>query len=512
MTEPEATEIPVREGDVIAGKYRVERVLGVGGMGVVVSAMHAELDQRVAIKVLLPAAAQNPAVVTRFSREARAAAKIKSEHVVRVSDVGNLDSGLPFIVMEHLDGQDLSQLLEIKTQLSSGVAVDYVLQACEALAEAHAAGFVHRDLKPGNLFLARQPDGSEIVKVLDFGISKAAISDEDAAHAQPGSLTRTTDVFGSPLYMSPEQLKASRDVDARSDIWALGVILHELIGGKPPFDRATIAETFGAILHETAPSLASIEGVPADLGAVVLRCLEKDASARYQNVAELAKALLPFAEHATRQSVDRASRVLRRAGMTIDTLPPPAKAATSPSPGASTRTTWDADELAPKSPAKRGAGRSSILAGGGVAVAIGVGLWLAFLRPVPQTPEIPAAAAEPSAATAVPTAPTVEPSVAASAVESAAPTVSATASSATASSATASSATAPSAPAPVKRPPSVLPGPPAPLPARTVAKTTAPPPVTAAPLPPPPTAVPVPPPAPPPVKPAEDPNGFGDRK
>jgi eukaryotic-like serine/threonine-protein kinase len=492
MTEPEATEIPVHEGDVIAGKYRVERVLGVGGMGIVVSAMHAELDQRVAIKVLLPAAAKNPAVIARFSREARAAAKIKSEHVVRVSDVGSLDSGLPFIVMEHLDGQDLSQILETQGKFLPGKAVDHVLQACEALAEAHAAGFVHRDLKPGNLFLARQPDGSEIVKVLDFGISKAAISDEDAASAKPGSLTRTTDVFGSPLYMSPEQLKSSRDVDARADIWALGVILYELIGGKPPFDRPTIAETFGAILYEKAPSLAS-EGVAADLSAVVLRCLEKDAAARYANVAELAKALLPFAEHATRHSVDRASRVLKRAGVTIDTLPPPPSATASTSPGASTRTSWNADEGVPGVPRRSGSGRASIVAGVGLSVALGVGVWLAFLRPGAPSPQPPARAA----VSAEPTAPTA---LAPTAVETAAPAPSVSASAAETASAPSASASV-SATATV----AVVPGPPATQ--RAVAK---PP---AAPIPPPPPEVTVTaPPKPPPVKPPEDPNGFGDRK
>ena len=245
MTDPQTADgAPVREGDILAGKYRVEKVLGVGGMGVVVAAMHLELDKRVALKFLLKSAAENPAVVARFAREARAAAKIQSQHVARVSDVGTLENGIPYIVMEHLEGCDLSDVLTRQGPLPPGAAVDYVLQACEAIAEAHAAGFIHRDLKPSNLFLARQADGAEIVKVLDFGISKAVLVDsEPPTSVRQGALTGTTEIFGSPMYMSPEQLKASRDVDARADIWALGIILYELCTGTSPFDRPTIAET-----------------------------------------------------------------------------------------------------------------------------------------------------------------------------------------------------------------------------------------------------------------------------
>ena len=291
-------------------------------MGVVVAAMHTELDERVALKFLLPAAAQNPLVVARFNREARAAAKIKSQHVARVTDVGTLDNGLPYIVMEYLEGMDLSDLLEKYGPLSVGVAVDYVLQACEAIAEAHAAGIVHRDLKPPNLFLAQQPDGSAIVKVLDFGISKANIADEPEQGR--GALTGTTEIFGSPTYMSPEQLKAARDVDARADIWALGVILYELISGRAPFDRPTVPETFGSILYEQPKPLAkAVPSVPAELSQIVQRCLEKNKEARVANVAELAKALFPFAQHTSKASLDRTSRVLRRAGVTIASIPPP---------------------------------------------------------------------------------------------------------------------------------------------------------------------------------------------
>ncbi len=330
MTDESIKDIEriVKPGDVLAGKYLVDRLLGVGGMGVVVAATHTQLDQRVAIKLLLPAMMGSREIVERFQREARAAAKIKSEHVVRVSDVGALDGGVPYIVMEFLEGRDLGDLLERRGPLPVPLAIDYLLEACEALAEAHAAGIVHRDLKPSNMFLARQSDDTEIVKVLDFGISKQ-ISPE-ALTANP-SLTKTTDVFGSPTYMSPEQLKASRDVDTRADIWAIGVILHELLTGKPPFGGGTVAEIFGAILHQPAPRVReSRKDVHADLERVLLRCLEKDADKRYQTVAELADALVPFGSDSARESTARVGRILRAAGP-VSRLSIPGARASAPS-------------------------------------------------------------------------------------------------------------------------------------------------------------------------------------
>ena len=202
---------PVEVGEVVAGKYRVDRVLGTGGMGVVLAATQVDLDRRVAIKFLLPAALKNPEVVARFSREARSAAKIQSEHVARVIDVGVLPTGAPYMVMEYLDGSDLAQRISAGERLPLAEAVRYVLEACEALAEAHAAGIVHRDLKPANLFLARRPDRTSSVKVLDFGISKSPVGD--------GGITSTQAVMGSPLYMSPEQLVSAKRVDHRTDIW-----------------------------------------------------------------------------------------------------------------------------------------------------------------------------------------------------------------------------------------------------------------------------------------------------
>ena len=221
--EPTLELSPVKLGEMLAGKYRVERVLGAGGMGVVVLARHVQLDQLVALKFLLAQSLTNPKVVARFEREARAVVKLKSEHVARVLDVGTMEAGAPYIVMEYLEGEDLSQTVERRGPLPVAEAVDYLLQACEALAEAHGMGIVHRDLKPGNLFLTRRVDGKSLVKVLDFGISKLEGGREDLALTQPA------EVVGSPKYMSPEQLRASRLADARSDIWSLGVILYELI-------------------------------------------------------------------------------------------------------------------------------------------------------------------------------------------------------------------------------------------------------------------------------------------
>jgi serine/threonine protein kinase len=249
-------EAPVRPGDVLAGKYRVEKILGVGGMGVVVAAFHLELEQRVALKFLLPAGAKRPDFIARFSREARALAKIRSEHVARVMDVGALEDGTPYIMMDYLEGRDLSEVLKQDGPVPVELAVDYVLQACVALAEAHAAGIVHRDLKPSNLFLARQPDGTELLKVLDFGIAKMPLKASEEA-GEVGVMTTTTDMFGSPRYMSPEQLKSFRDVDARADLWALGVILYESVTGVSPFRRDTLGEIYWAVAFDEPPPSAT---------------------------------------------------------------------------------------------------------------------------------------------------------------------------------------------------------------------------------------------------------------
>ncbi len=297
----------VKEGDVLAGKYRVEKVLGKGGMGVVVAATHLQLDQRVALKFLLPEAMQHPETLGRFAREARAAAKIRSEHVARVIDVGSLESGVPYIVMEYLEGSDLAVHLATHGPLPIAQAAELTLEACDALAEAHSLGIVHRDLKPANLFLARAPGRADCLKILDFGISK--IVSPDAAEF---NMTQTGAIVGSPYYMSPEQMRSSRSVDARTDIWSLGVILYELVSGRVPFDAPeTLPQLCGMILTEAPPALGQWRGdIPIRFQGLVARCLEKEAASRFQSVAELAVALAEFAPAGAARSVERILRVL----------------------------------------------------------------------------------------------------------------------------------------------------------------------------------------------------------
>lgn len=287
-------------GQVLAGKYQVEQLLGQGGMGVVVAARHVHLGERVAIKLMHPEAASLPGAVARFVREARAAARLQSAHVARVTDVGMLEDERPYMVMEYLEGSDLEALLTASGPLSTQTAVDYVLQAAEAITEAHSLGIVHRDLKPSNLFLTERRDRLPLIKVLDFGISKVV----DAA--KQDVTTTTSSLMGSPLYMSPEQLTAQRDVDARSDIWALGVILFELVVGAPPFTAETLPQLCALILQHTPDSLSARRpDAPEELSQVVARCLEKSPSARYQNTLELALALHGLASAFGLAAIDR---------------------------------------------------------------------------------------------------------------------------------------------------------------------------------------------------------------
>jgi serine/threonine-protein kinase len=318
-TLPSATPgVPV-EGTMLADKYRVERVLGRGGMGVVVAATHVELDQRVALKFLLPEAMETAEVVERFAREARAAVKIESEHVARVIDVGKLENGLPYMVMEYLNGRDLAALLDEQIKLPIDDALEYVLQACEAIAQAHALGIIHRDLKPANLFVTNRADGTTSIKVLDFGISKVTLTGGPAEM----NLTQTAAIMGSPTYMSPEQMRASRDVDPRADIWALGVILYELLSGQPPFVGATMPELCANILTAAPQPLRAMRpDVPEALEAAIMRCLDKNPAGRFANVAELTNAIVDFAPKRARISAERSTRVLRGAGVKTASLPP----------------------------------------------------------------------------------------------------------------------------------------------------------------------------------------------
>ncbi len=324
-------------GQVIAGKYRVDRILGQGGMGYVVLAHHIQFEDRVALKLLLPELSKNAEVVERFVREGRAARKIRGDHVVEVSDVGQTEDGVPFMVMEYLDGQDLQHELKARGPLPVDEAIDFVLQACEALVEAHAMGIVHRDLKPANLFLTRRRDGSPCIKVLDFGISKMKSGDD-----RTSALTRTTGMMGTVLYMSPEQLQSAKDVDARSDIWAVGCILYELLTGAMPFLGEDIPQTCVQIMMAPTPSARTARpDVPAGVDAAIARALEKAREARVGSIAELAASLAPFAAPRSRISVERIAGVaaahgddLARASGVPGGVPRAAPAA-APSPGTS---------------------------------------------------------------------------------------------------------------------------------------------------------------------------------
>jgi len=315
-------------GQIFAGKYRIERTLGIGGFGVVLAAMHTQLEERVAIKVLLPEAASHPTAPTRFIREARLAAKIRSEHVARVTDVGQLDDGTPYMVMEYLSGEDLAGLLKRAHAQAVGDVCEWVLQACEALAEAHGLGMVHRDLKPANLFLTRRIDGSPCIKVLDFGISKIQ---NEAGSADKG-MTRTSEVMGTPYYMSPEQMKSTRDVDVRADVWALGTILYELVAGFPPFDSETMTGLIVAIMQDAPRDLGSSRpDLPRDLVQAISTCLQKDPGARFQDVMQLAEALAPHAPPRAHSSLPRISAALGAArSMRGPSIPPAALQAGKP--------------------------------------------------------------------------------------------------------------------------------------------------------------------------------------
>lgn len=296
---------PVGIGDVIAGKFVVERVIGEGGMGVVVSAHHRELEQRVAIKFLLTEFAEQGMAAERFRREARAAAKMRGEHVCRVLDVGTLETGVPYMVMEYLDGRDLSNELLRRGRLPPEEAVGYVLEACEALAEAHVAGIIHRDLKPANLFLETRADGSRRIKVLDFGVSKSLLG----LSSGQGALTKTSSLVGSPLYMSPEQLDSAKDVDGRTDVWSLGVVLYELLTGLTPFAGDSIPQLVAAVLQETPVKLSAHSlGVPQGLADAVEHALAKARDKRFASMVEFAQALAPYASPAQRMSAQRMTR------------------------------------------------------------------------------------------------------------------------------------------------------------------------------------------------------------
>jgi serine/threonine-protein kinase len=318
-------------GDIIAGKYRIEGVLGTGGMGIVYAATHLHLERLVAVKVMRAELTEFPGAVQRLVLEAKLAGRLRSEHVCKVLDVGTLADGAPYVVMEYLEGADLATLLGQQGAFPTPTAVDFMLETCEALAEAHASHIVHRDLKPENLFVARTLDGSSTIKVLDFGISKQ----RGISTAASRNLTNPTAALGSPNYMPPEQMRSPKDVDPRADIWAIGAILYELLTGRQAFGGETVPEICAAVMsssplpaHELRPDL------PRRLVQAIDRCLQKNPQDRFLDVSELAVALAPFGSAKAAISLGRVERVLSGANATVanSSLPPLTPVSRPPTP------------------------------------------------------------------------------------------------------------------------------------------------------------------------------------
>jgi serine/threonine protein kinase len=307
MADFDQASHPAQPGDLIAGKYRIEGVLGTGGMGIVYAATHLHLERLVAVKVMRAELTEFPGAVQRLVLEAKLAGRLRSEHVCKVLDVGTLADGAPYVVMEYLEGADLATLLGQHGAFPTQAAVDFMLEACEALAEAHASHIVHRDLKPENLFVAHTLDGSSTIKVLDFGISKQ----RGIGMAASRNLTNPTAALGSPNYMPPEQMRSPKEVDPRADIWAIGAILYELLTGQQAFSGDSVPEVCARVMssaHTPAHELRA--DLPRRLVQVIDRCLQKNREDRFVDVSELAAGLAPFGSAKAPASLGRIERVL----------------------------------------------------------------------------------------------------------------------------------------------------------------------------------------------------------
>jgi serine/threonine-protein kinase len=299
----EATAEPVREGDVVARRFRIGRCLGVGGMGIVFLARDLEYGGDVALKFLSRDVGSSS--FERFMREARAASVLRNPHVTRVLDVGELDSGVPFIVMEYLAGTTLAEMAASGANMAGADVARWALQACEGLAEAHARGIVHRDLKPANLFLTTGPDGAPLLKVLDFGISKFL------AEAEDGGLTSTGNILGSPSFVAPEQLINPQGVGPRADVWGLGVTMYYLLAKQLPFDGESRVQICMLVLNSTPAPLHELRpDLPRELCDAIMLCLEKDPESRHADVGELAARLAPFAAAEAHEAASRIARLL----------------------------------------------------------------------------------------------------------------------------------------------------------------------------------------------------------
>lgn len=405
--------VSVQIGDVLVGKYKVEAILGQGGMGVVVSALHIQLKERVALKFLRPGAGRTDEFNARFIREAQITAKLRNEHIVKVSDVGVLESGAPYMVMEYVSGTDLRRIMRSEGPLPIARAIDYIVQACEGLADAHALGVVHRDLKPSNLFVTHRRDGTDLVKVLDFGISKANLILAEEVE----DLTAAGALLGSPRYMSPEQLANTAQVDERSDVWSLAVVLYEMLTGKPPFVAETHAATCVRVLGNDPP--ASIterrREVTPELEKAIFRALERDPALRTANVAEFAEEVVSGARDAIPATVvvaiDRIRGTIDARGTGSASQPPSRSLAqtSSHSIGSASHRSAGAAVMSTRTQPQRKTGLW--IAGGLALVALLVIVGVFVLRQPEQTE--PLAAAPTGSAEPVPTVtppPAIEPS------------------------------------------------------------------------------------------------------
>ncbi len=386
----------IQPGARFAEKYIVERELGRGGMGSVLLVQHPELGTRVALKVMLPELAADERLVERFLREGKATARLTSEHVARVFDAGRHPAGFPYLVMEFLSGRTLDDLVGKEGPLAIPTAVDLLLQACEGVAHAHAAGIVHRDLKPANLFLVPRADGSVCLKVLDFGIAK------EIGGASP--MTGTAESFGSPEYMSPEQIRAAKDVDPRSDVWSLGVVLFEVLTCRVPFESPSVFEVASKILGEPAQSLEDLRpDAPPGLADVLARCFEKNPARRYPSVAELAAALAPFGGRDAPEAAERISVTLGVGASPLFGMPGATRVtarASSPIGDATTELSWPRAAGSSGFTSRRRLARVAIalLALSAIAAAFSAWAFHASRRP-PEVLPVPSAALAPSAAT-----------------------------------------------------------------------------------------------------------------
>ncbi len=373
-----------RIGSVV-DKYTLVRLLGQGGMGAVYEARHAKLARRVGIKFLLPELATNREVLRRFENEAKAAGGLEHPNLVAVTDVGTATDGAPYLVMEYLEGEDCSKLLRRMGPLPVPRATDIVVQACRGLAVAHRASIVHRDLKPENLFITDAGDGTDLLKVLDFGIAKLRPTDASV-------VTGTGATFGTAFYMSPEQARGAGDVDPRTDVWSLGVVLYELLTGRKPFQGEQFLQVIYQILSVEPPPASSVRpGLPAKLSEIIERAMVKEADDRLPSVLELAEVLLPFAGRTSNAQRVLSAEALAATRATPETRTGEARRAPSAAPGRSRAPSSPAVPAATPATRRRAAPRIVAALALAAAVIGGVAYWMA--RRAPATPERAEAAA-----------------------------------------------------------------------------------------------------------------------